>query len=233
MPFFLETENGKNPFSVGDTLKLNYVAGIPIRWELHVEGDDRRVGDSFAIESHHDLFVEPLFTANRIDGDDPLVFNLSTKTGGFPVGTHRFPIVKTLKTICVIEVNAVARPPIEVPLPVEDPPAAPRRRREPPADEIKEDNKTKSKELGPWTKFGVRSLYGVMFLFLLCSLACGGFTLWTSGKLVNLFTDWAGMSLKTAASDEQPEALPPEAPDDQIPDPNPTPLDARPILQPQ
>ncbi|HBK33884.1 TPA: hypothetical protein DEP34_02605 [Candidatus Uhrbacteria bacterium] len=232
MPFFLQTENSKTPFVIGDTIKIDTPAGIPIRWRIHVEGSDRRLADSYTIESHRDLFESHLFTIHKIDGDNPFIFDLFTKTEGFSVGIHRFPIVQVLKTICVIEVNVVARRPIDVPPPppVDDPPTPPRHRKET-APKTEEENEPKTKELGPWTKFGIRSLYGAMALILLCAVACGGFTFWTSGKVVNLFTEWASMNLKTAApTEQQPVATPPEA---SVADQIPPPLDTRPILQPQ
>ncbi len=230
--FFLETENGKYPFNVGDTIKINAVAGIPIRWRLHVEGDDRHVGDSFAIELHHDLFEKFLFTVNKVDGDNPLIFDLFTKTEGFSVGAHRFPIVQVLRTICVIEVNAVVRMTIDIPLPVGDDPPPTSRRKKEPAVEGEENDEPKAKKLGPWTSFGVRSLYGVMLLILLCSLTCGGFTFWTGGKVVNLFTDWARMSLSSVELQE--EVQPPAAtPQEDPANPIPTLLESRPVTQPR
>jgi hypothetical protein len=235
MSFFFEDATGKQPFDLGDTIKVTTAAGIPFRWRLHVDGLDRRVGDTFAIEHHRNFFEQNSFVVKAADivGDDPIIFEFKTGTHGFPAGVHRFPIMQTLRTICVLEITAVARAPIEVqptdpPAPAghrEDPPPRGRKRK---GTEDGEEASPPRVEPGVWTKFGVRSLYSVMILIVLFTLACGGFSFWTGGKIVNLIAYWTRASIQAAPVTE--EVIP--ATENPVSPPAVTPLESRLIIQP-
>jgi len=235
MSFFFEDATGKRSFNLGDTIKITTTAGIPFRWRLYADGQDRHVGDAFVIEHHRDLFEQPRFEVKAADivGDDPLIFMFVTKTDGFPIGVHRFPIMQTLRTICVLEITAVARAPVEIP-PVDPPGSSGRREDTPPrgrkrkGTEDGEEAPPPRVEPGVWTKFGVRSLYSVMILIVLFTVACGGFSFWTVGKIVNLIADWTRASIQVAPVTEEaiPDVTNPVSP------PAVTPLESRPIIQP-
>lgn len=233
MSFFFEDATGKHPFDLGDTIKVTTTAGIPFRWRLYADGLDRRIGDSFVLEHHKDLFEQHQFVVKATDivGDDPLVFEFKTKTAGFPAGVHRLSVMQTLRTICVIEVTATARAPIEIP-PVDPPPLADRREDPPPRSRRRkgaeeEEAPSTRVEPGIWAKFGVRSLYAVMALIVLFTLLCGGFSIWTGGKIVNLTADWVRANVQQQTSEERDAtpALDPAAP------PAVTPLESRPLVE--
>jgi len=212
MSFSFRDENGTHPFSAGATLKLTIRENMLFHWQLCVEGADRHEGDCYEIELHKDRFPEIAFTVPELTNDDPVVFDIVSKGEGLPKGNHRFQIMQGLRVLCVIEVTVLPSVVVESSPPetskVKGKLATLRSGRTDPNPNGEDAVNTHPGRPGPWTKFGVRSLYGVLALILLFALSCGGFSLWTGGKVVNLFTDWARLDL-VEKQDNVPPPTPP------------------------
>lgn len=215
MSFSFRDENGTHPFATGATLKLTIHENMLFHWQLCIEGADRHEGDCYEIDNHGNHFSDVAYVVPKLTGDDPVVFDILSKGEGLPKGNYRFSILRGLLTLCVIEVSALPSQVIEIQSPAEDSGlkkklAALRNGRADPKPDDGEAVDIHPGRPGPWTNFGVRSLYGVLAMIILFALSCGGFSLWTGGKVVNLFTDWARSDL-VEKKDNLPPPTPPTA----------------------